>query len=222
MPKNSSWRRSDHAYEALKQLIIQLRIPPGSPIDENEMMTSLGVGRTPLREAFQRLVQEDLIKSIPKRGYFVANVTVTDPLHVFEVRQQLEAFSARLAAERITPEMLEKFRVFLEEAAQGINSADFTWNLETDRRFHQLVAEASGNPFLQNILDRLFDSTIRVLYMFHIRITIVKEELPSYQKLVQALKDRDSNAADAAMRQHLGFNIFDVEHLDSTVRNTIS
>ena len=208
----SKLRRSDHAYEALKELIIQLELPPGSPINEDEMMERLNVGRTPFREACQRLSQEDLVRSIPRRGYFVSNITVNDPLHVFEVRQQLEAFSARLAAERITPEQLANLERFVDSLPEKSKKADFRWNLQADRTIHQLVAEASGNPYLQNILDGLFDVTIRLLYMFHIRVTVVGEELPAYRRIIEALKAHDSEAAESAMRGHLGFNIFDLDH----------
>jgi DNA-binding GntR family transcriptional regulator len=136
----SKIRRSDHAYEALKELIIQLKLSPGSPINEDEMMERLNVGRTPFREACQRLSQEDLVRSIPRRGYFVSNIAVNDPLHVFEVRQQLEAFSARLAAERITPEQLANLEHFVDSLPGDRQRTSA--GTSADRTIHRLVAEA--------------------------------------------------------------------------------
>jgi len=215
-------RRSDSAYEALKQRIIQLELSPGSPIEETQLMESLGVGRTPLREALQRLSQEDLIKSIPRRGYFVANVAVTDPLHVFEVRRQLEGFSARLAAERATAAHLAEFVTFLEETARNADTADFDWNIEADHNFHQLVAKASGNPFLQQTLDRLFNLTIRLLYTYNLRVSVIKEELAVYQEIVTAIRNRDPEAAQTAMLSHLGFPILRLPGVEESRRDPIS
>jgi DNA-binding GntR family transcriptional regulator len=213
-------RRSDSAYEALKQRIIQLELSPGSPIEETQLMESLGVGRTPLREALQRLSQEDLIKSIPRRGYFVANVNVTDPLHVFEVRKQLEGFSARLAAERATAAHMAEFDSFLEEIAQNADTGDFAWNIESDHNFHQLVAKASGNPFLQQTLDRLFNLTIRLLYTYNLRVTVVNEELAVYRSIVDAIHDRNPETAESAMRNHLGFPPLELKWTEETARET--
>lgn len=198
-------RDSDRAYEAIKQAIIQLDLVPNSPIIENELMEMLDVGRTPLREALQRLSQEELVFDVPRRGYFVANIAITDPMHVFEVRQQLEALSARLAAERATPNHIAELHSFLDYASAGAENDDFKWNLETDHKLHQLVAKASGNPFLQQYLDRLFTLTIRVLNMYRLRISIVKEELKAYKTIVDAVENHDPEAAEQAMRNHLGF-----------------
>jgi DNA-binding GntR family transcriptional regulator len=222
MSSQKPQRRSDSAYEALKQRIIQLELSPGAPIEETQLMESLGVGRTPLREALQRLSQEDLIKNIPRRGYFVANIAVTDPLHVFEVRRQLEAFSARLAAERATAAHLAEFDAFLEETAQNADTGNFDWNLEADHNFHQLVAKASGNPFLQQTLDRLFNLTIRLLYTYKLHVTVVNEELAAYQAIVDAIRNREPEAAESAMLNHLGFPPLELPWSEGTSREAVS
>lgn len=205
MTPKSNVRHSDRAYEALKQKIIQLKLEPGAPIEENALMASLGIGRTPLREALQRLSQEDLIKSVPRRGYFVTNVNHGDPLHVFEVRKQLEAFSARLAAERATEADIAQMEAYLGEMEGEADASDFNWNLAADLKVHQLVARASGNPFLQQTLERLFSLTIRLLYLNRLPVTFVKEELDIYRAIFAAIRAHDPDAAAEAMLKHLGF-----------------
>jgi GntR family transcriptional regulator, rspAB operon transcriptional repressor len=203
-PKNNV-RHSDQAYEALKQSIIQLKLAPGSAIEENSLMVSLGIGRTPLREALQRLSQEDLIKSIPRRGYFVSNINHGDALHVFEVRKHLESFSAILAAKRANETDITKIAAYLDELESESENSDFNWNLEADLKFHQLISGASGNPFLQQTLDRLFSLTIRLLYLNRLPVTIIKEELDSYKAIFAAIQAHDPEAASEAMIKHLGF-----------------
>jgi DNA-binding GntR family transcriptional regulator len=205
MTSKNNARHSDRAYEALKQNIIQLKLEPGMPIEENALMASLGIGRTPLREALQRLSQEDLIKSIPRKGYFVANVNHGDPLHVFEVRKQLEAFSARLAAERANEADIAEMDAYLEELAQGADTGDFSWNLDADLKVHQLIAHASRNPFLQQTLERLFSLTIRLLYLNKLPVTFVKDELEIYRAIFDAIRAHNPEAAAEAMLKHLGF-----------------
>lgn len=222
MSKVTKQRDSDKAYDALKQAIIQLEMAPNTPLNENELMERFGVGRTPLREALVRLSQDELVYDIPRRGFFVANIAITDPLHVFEVRQQLEAFSARLAAERATPNHIVEFHKFLDYATAYADSSDFQWNLETDRKLHQLVAKASGNPFLQQSLDRLFTLTIRVLYMYRLKVSMVKEELAAYKSVVSAIEKHDPEAAEKAMRGHLGFPTMELKLVDGSPRQNAS
>lgn len=211
-------RQSDSAHQKLKELIIQGKLQPGSPIEESLLMRELGIGRTPLREALQRLAQEDLIKNIPRRGYFVADVSFTNLLHVFEVRQELEALAARLAAERINQQQIEELKIFLTEASQHADSEDIHLNLEIDQKLHQLVAQASSNPILQQILHRLYNLAIRALYVSNVHMTLIQEELPNYTAIVQAIIAGDAEGADRAMRTHLGLNPFEIIHLEASHR----
>ena len=198
-------RHSDRAYEELKQSIIQLKLDPGTLLEESVLMASLNIGRTPLREAFQRLSQEDLVKSIPRKGYFVANINIGDPLHVFEVRKQLEVFSARLAAERASAADIAKMDAHLGELALKADTTDFSWNLNADLKVHQLIAHATGNPYLQQTLERLFNLTIRLLYLNKLTVSIVKDELNVYREIFEAVRLHNPEAAADAMFRHLGF-----------------
>ena len=146
MPKQKFRRQSDTVYHELRRKLVRAELKPGSLVEEAEMMRTLGVGRTPLREALQRLVQDDLIRNVPRRGYFVTDTSASDLFHVFEVRLRLEGLSARLAAERGTEAHVEALAHLIEEGQAGIDAGneDLIWNIEIDERFHMLVAQASG------------------------------------------------------------------------------
>ena len=111
-------RLSDKAYELIRHKIITLELPPLAPIDEQALMEDLQLGRTPIREALQRLAAEDLVLLAPRRGMFVADISITDLQKIFELRMVLEGFCARLAAERVTPEQLAKMEAAIQELAQ--------------------------------------------------------------------------------------------------------
>ena len=96
---------ADRAYVAIRDLIVSLELPPGALIDERRAgAQSLGIGRTPVREALRRLAQEQLVEVFPRRGMFVTGVDVRDLARISEVRAALEPEAARLAAERATDE----------------------------------------------------------------------------------------------------------------------
>jgi DNA-binding GntR family transcriptional regulator len=206
MPKQKFRRQSDTVYHELRRKLVRAELKPGSLVEEAEMMRTLGVGRTPLREALQRLVQDDLIRNVPRRGYFVTDTSASDLFHVFEVRLRLEGLSARLAAERGTEAHVEALAHLIEEGQAGIDAGneDLIWNIEIDERFHMLVAQASGNPYLVRDIARHYALSVRVLYLSHMRLTLVRDEIGVYRALYKALLKRDPVAAEAAMAQHLG------------------
>jgi len=207
MAKRPRKRQSDKAYEQLKQLIVQCELEPGTLIDERELMERLGVGRTPLREALQHLAQENLVDIVPRRGIFVAEASATDLAHVFELRTHLEGLAVQLAARRATPRHIAALEQFLTEAAAEADCDDLQWNLETDRRFHELIAEAAGNPYLQQMLDRLYNLAVRLLYLSMTRMTLIREELSTYRTIVDAIEAHDEEKAEEAIRVHLRLSL---------------
>jgi DNA-binding GntR family transcriptional regulator len=201
-------RQSDAVYDELRRLIIRTELTPGAPIEESALMKRLGIGRTPLREALQRLAQEDLIRNVPRRGYFVTETSAADLLQVFEVRQSLEKLSARLAAERAGPAHLAEYERMLGEARLGVaqGNEDMAWNLAIDEWFHQLLARASGNAYLVGAINRYYALSVRVHYLSRLHLTMVREEIEKYEAIGSALGRRDGAAAAAVMHEHLSFD----------------
>ncbi|HWU00679.1 MAG TPA: GntR family transcriptional regulator [Terriglobales bacterium] len=208
MADQNSHRQSDAAYEQLRDLVIRAEIKPGVLLEEPALMELLGVGRTPLREALQRLAQEDLIRNVPRRGYFVTEISPADLFHVFEVRQNLEAMAAALAAERANDSHFAEFDRLLAEAREGIaaDNQDLAWNLGLDERFHLLIASATDNPYLVRAITRHYGLSVRTLYLSRVPITLVKDEIENFDAVFGAIRARDPQRAEAAMRKHLEFN----------------
>lgn len=206
MPKRKFRRQSDAVYDELRRMLVRTELKPGALVEEAEMMRRLNVGRTPLREALQRLVQDELIRNVPRRGYFVTDTSASDLFHVFELRLKLEGLAAHLAAERGTEVDHRALAELIAEGEAGIaaGNEDLVWNIEIDERFHMLVAQASGNPYLVRDIARHYALSVRVLYLSHMRLTLVRDEIGAYRALHKALRQRDPVAAEAAMALHLG------------------
>lgn len=198
-------RKSDEAYAELRRRIMLAELPPNSLIDEKMLVEDLGVGRTPLREAVLRLEQEGLVVSMGRRGYVVAGATPADLMRGYELRRELECFTAGLAAARRTVEDLERFDVFLAriEAEIDAHDGDVIWQLAADEEFHRLIAQASDNHFAQRFLASLYGLSVRSLYVSQVPITFVKDEIETYHAVLNAIRMRDAAAARVAMAQHL-------------------
>src|ERR1700758_831489 len=112
---------TEKAYRALEEEIVTLRIPPGSVVSEAILSRRLGVGRTPVREALQRLAREWLVVIMPRRGIVVSDIDPVRQLRLLEARREIERFLARSAARRATAVQREQFRAIADgmDAASG-------------------------------------------------------------------------------------------------------
>jgi DNA-binding GntR family transcriptional regulator len=195
-------RLSDKAYQLIRHKIITLELPPLSAIDEQALMEDLQLGRTPIREALQRLVAEGLVISAPRRGMYVAEIGITDLQKIFEMRMILEGFCARLAAQRISLEQLDQIQAVIQDLEQTPNG-DGKSLMELDERFHYLVYLAADNEFLADTLGRLHALSHRIWHLVLDRIGDVRGAMEQHIAIAAALQEGDGAQAEALLQQHV-------------------
>ena len=195
-------RLSEKAYHLIKHKIITLELEPLSVIDERSLQEELGLGRTPIREALHRLAAEGLVFIAPRRGMFVAEISITDLAKLFEVRMVLEGFCARLAAQRITEDHLAQMEEVIQELEQ-VADDDGKVLMEIDERFHTLLYQAADNKFLTETLDRLHALSFRLWHLALDRLGDVRGAMEQHIAITEALKAGDGARAEALLRQHI-------------------
>lgn len=195
-------RLSDKAYRLIRHKIITLELPPLSAIDEYALVEELELGRTPIREALQRLAAEDLLFRAPRRGMFVTDISVTDLQKMFELRMVLESFCARLAAERVTPDQLAAMEAVIQELNQLPDNGHKEL-MTIDDRFHELMYEAAHNEFLADTLRRLHAFSFRTWHLLLHRLGDVREAMEQHAGITEALKARDGPQAEALVQRHI-------------------
>lgn len=195
-------RLSEKAYHLIKEKIITLELPPSSLINEQPLMDELGLGRTPIREALQRLEMEGLITIVPRRGAFVADISITDLYKIFETRIFLEGFCARLAAQRATPHQLSQMEDTVAQLEQASENGVKTL-MDIDSRFHQLLYQAADNEFLAAVLRRFYDLSLRIWHLVLERIGDVQDSIAQHRGVVNALKAQDEDLAEALIQEHV-------------------
>jgi DNA-binding GntR family transcriptional regulator len=193
--------QSEEAYTRILDRIVSLEMPPGSVVNEARLREELGIGRTPIREALQRLARENLVRSIPHRGTFVTDVNITDLARITEVRVVLEAHAARLAAEKLTTADRESIEELLVQLQGRVT--DQRDLMQLDQRIHRLVYRCSHNPFLEATLERYFNLSLRLWYLVLDREVRLREAVDEHVDLLRAILAADGARAEDIMREHV-------------------
>lgn len=187
------------AYARIKAMIAEHRFVPGSRLNVEELTRKLGASRTPIWEAVRKLEQEGLLRSIPNRGVFLVELSNTEAVELYTVREVLEGMAARLAVSRISDKTLDKMDASLRKQQTIARQQDLVAYSREDFYFHALVYAASGNNFLQEILEGIKNKA-RPIGM---QITpILPGLLHDHRDIVAALRARDALRAETAFRKH--------------------
>jgi DNA-binding GntR family transcriptional regulator len=194
---------AERAYAELRERIVTLRLPPGTLLREDELMRELAIGRTPLREAVKRLALENLVAVQPRSGTFVSRIDAADIVHISEVRAELEAQAAELAARRMEPALRERAAAVLDEIHELERSADAEALMHLDEAIHRLVWQGSRNPYLIETLERYFVLSLRVWYLVLDRVPGLGASVVDQAQLLEAILGRDPTLARSLMREHV-------------------
>jgi DNA-binding GntR family transcriptional regulator len=194
---------AEHAYMELRDRIVTLHLPPGTVLREDALMSELGIGRTPLREAVKRLALENLVDVQPRRGTFVSAVEAADIVNITEVRAELEGYAAELAALRLDPEGHTTAEHLLHEVEKLSQPHDQDWLMRFDERIHRFTWEAAHNPYLSQTLERYFTHSLRIWYMVLDRVPTLGHAVHDQTQLLEAVLDRNGPHARTIMREHV-------------------
>jgi DNA-binding GntR family transcriptional regulator len=156
---------AERAYVNLREEIIHVDIPPGTLLREDELMQRLGVGRTPVREALQRLQRDGFVTVLPRRGTLVSEITLTDLAAIYEVRKHLESWASKLAAERSGPEDHETAQALIDELEKLTPGEGYEGLFAIDRRIHRFVYACTRNQFLVETADQYHNLSLRILHV---------------------------------------------------------
>ena len=199
---------SDRAYNQIEEMIVTMQLLPETPVSEAQLSNFLGIGRTPIREAIQRLSREHLVTIVPKRGIFISDLNTEKQLRVLETRRELERLICKKAAKRATPNERKDFERLAKEfrkAARDKNDALF---LRIDKEFNDLNIIASRNEFAAAAMSSLHGMSRRFWFgILHQRADLVEsanlhaklaEEIVSGNEKNTAIADRKSTRLNSS------------------------
>jgi len=206
---------TEQAYRLIEEQIVTLRLRPGDVLSEQMLSATFKIGRTPIREALQRLAREGLVTILPRKGILVSDINPRQQLLVLEVRREIERLLSRGGAERATPEQ----RARLQEIARGMDRASKTNDdiafMRLDGEFNALMLEAAHNDYAARSMKLLQGLSRRFWYM-HYREAA---DLPLCARLhanqARAIADGNSESAARASDKLM-------DYVENFTRGTVS
>ena len=203
---------SEQAYDGIRRMIVRLEYAPGDVLRDDTLQQQLGIGRTPVREALQRLARDQFVTVIPRRGMLVSRVDVEDLSLLYETRAVMEPYAARLAALRGKPEHWEAMQELITSSATSDDDEEL---LAVDRRCHEITWAAAGNRFLTDSLDTLYAHSDRVWHLYLSDVADTREAVEEHAQILDALRRADGDAAADLVERH-------VRSFDDQVRAAVS
>jgi DNA-binding GntR family transcriptional regulator len=193
----------NQAYKELKRILLEHQIPQGGKLNEVELAGALGISRTPVREAINRLAKEGLVEIFPQRGAFVIRFSEEDVNELFLIRENLEGLAAYLAAEKMTGTDLTRLESCVEGFKEPYGKKDIQRYAREDFKFHQTIIKLSEARRLTTLISTLYDH-IRIFRLTTMGLSDrMKVSLAEHDRLIEAFRRKDASEAENLMRRHI-------------------
>ena len=198
---------AERAYQLLIRKITRLELAPGTVLVEKDLMAELEIGRTPIREALQRIAKEGLIQHLPNRGMLVSDLGASDVQSIYEFRSLIQGAAVRLAAIRASDEDKRNLKALDNMLKQATNEFDIDSFVALDLRFYEAIGLASKNIYLQETLPRIFNLHLRLWFYISSKTGIWHPVARSHNDMtsgvVAAIQSGFPDKAEEIMTSHI-------------------
>ncbi|AOY75184.1 GntR family transcriptional regulator [Clostridium formicaceticum] len=190
-------------FQHLREAILEGKLEPGRRLMEMQLAEELGVSRTPVREAIRKLELEGLVMMVPRKGAYVADVSVRDVMEVLEIRGALEGLAASLAAERMTDEQIEMLRATAQQFKEYHLEQDTQGMIEKDIEFHEIIFLATRNQKLYQVSQSLREQIYRFRVKYISEYSKSDQLVTEHDRILQAIAEREPEKAYIYGMEHI-------------------
>ncbi|NAZ37713.1 GntR family transcriptional regulator [Rubellimicrobium sp. CFH 75288] len=196
---------SERAFRHLEEAIVTMRLAPGALLSETGIARELGIGRTPVREALQRLRLEGLVQVLPKRGVLVSDINPQQQLRLLELRRAVEGLMAGLAAQRATPAERAAFADLADRFAAARDGGGELAFMQADREFNLLLSQACHNEYCERVMASVHGLSRRFFFKYR-AIANLSVTAENHRRVAEAVAAGDAGAAAEAMERLMDHN----------------
>jgi len=184
-----------NVYEEIRKFVVN-EVLPGEKINEDDLAETLGVSKTPVREALSKLAHDGIVEIVPNRGSYKVKLSKEDILEIMVIREALEGLCIRLAIKNITDSTIKKLRAILDDFETNYLEKDFTQYSETMLNFYGLIYGTAKNPRLIKIIQSMLDLTRMFRLLYYNNPERVKHSLKVHREFIDVLEKRDEEFAE--------------------------
>lgn len=193
------------AYRVIEQMIVSLELPPGTRVSAHALSATLGIGRTPVREALQRLAHEGTIEILPRSGAVVLGIEVEEHFKLIEVRREVERILIGRAARLADAGVRKAFKELRDRFDTAAATGDETIFMATDQEFNRLVAASADNVYAANAMAPLQAQTRRFWYLNFQRFGDLETVCRLHAAIAEAISANDEQGARTASDQLIDY-----------------
>ena len=194
---------SDQLFVHIKKMILSQELKCGENIPEEKIARLFGVSRTPIRETLRKLEKYGLVKINPHSHATIVEIASDEAKHIGEVRSVIETLASRILAEKSEPEDIMSLEKIAKECAVAAKSGNSGEAFEADGLFHLEIAKRSGNPYIYSIMKNL-EAKIQLIRIMNCSLKILVTDIKIHSQIIEAIANRDPDAASALMQKHIG------------------
>lgn len=193
----------DWAFDLIRSAIIKGDFKPGQPLREGELVKTMNVSKSPIREAIKKLEAQNLVEIVPHHGAFVVKLSTKDIADLMDVREALDGMAARLACGSVSQVELKKAYRRVNQIYQNIVDGSLSQYLTDDFDFHLFIARAGNNPKLVSSLETILDQIRLAMLRSGSTPGRAHKTLEEHRAVLEALEKGDPQVAEARMRRHI-------------------
>ena len=198
---------AERAYELLVREITRLELAPGAVLADKALTERFDIGRTPMREALQRLAREGLVVHLPNRGMLVSEISAASVQQIYEFRSLIDGYAARLAATRASESEKNDLRALHEALVAATERDDIDAYVVMDRLFYEVLADAAQNVYLAEVIPRIFNLHLRLWFFISKKVggwhSIARSHEEMTRGVADAIRRRKPNEAELAMKTYI-------------------
>jgi len=193
----------NQVFEQVKEIIVRGEIPAGKRMIESEIAASMGISRTPVREAVHKLEAEGLLQPLPRGGYVVRGLSLPDIEETFEIRSILESFAAYLAANRHSSKEILPLEKKMEEFQRYLDRDDLKELTRINTEFHELLYALSRSQKLIKMIHDLRDEIYFLRKMILNSVDMARLSNKDHREIIKAIKKREDKKVEKLVRDHI-------------------
>lgn len=198
MKNEANRTQAEQAYLKLEEMIVKMTLKPGAKVSEKMLSEMIGLGRTPIREALQRLAAEGTVRIVPRAGVIISEIDITDQFRLIEIRRELEKMLAGRAARLVSLEEKERFSELAERFRAAGAAGDAEQFIPTDHEFNDMVAACAHNKYALFAMSPIQAQTRRFWFLYFSRFGDLAQVSELHARMADAIAAGDESAARQA------------------------